>query len=122
MKPTSEIVPHAMQQLALGEEAKQEGIDRADRAADPLWKKRALQIVQGLAARREEFTTDAVWSHLEHMGLGVREPKALGAIIQQAARSGMIESTGRYVKSVRPECHARPIPVWKSKICQKVAA
>jgi predicted nucleic acid-binding Zn ribbon protein len=42
------------------------------------------------------------------------EERALGAIMQRAARQGWIAPTDRTRKSIRPACHARDLRVWRS--------
>lgn len=59
------------------------------------------------------FTTDELWHYLGGTDLTTHEPRALGAVIRGAKTAGEIRGTGRYVTSIRPECHARPIPVWE---------
>lgn len=90
--------------------AAQEGIDRADRSADLEWKVAAMTAVRQLARERQEFTTDDVWERIPR----VREPRALGAVMQKAARAGTIEKTDRVAESARPEAHANPKAVWRS--------
>lgn len=59
------------------------------------------------------FTTDEMWAHLDDVGAWTPEPRAIGAVIRNASRAHLIRQTGQYVPSARPECHARPIPVWE---------
>lgn len=59
-----------------------------------------------------EFTTDDLWTAVTST---VREPRAMGAAIKQAAATGLIEGTGAYRRSTRSECHARPVAVWRRK-------
>lgn len=89
-------------------------IEQAEAHADIKWKRAAYQAVINLANVRTFFTTDQVWEVLEKKGLSTHEPRALGAIMQQAKRNGVIESTGQYVQSHRRECHSRPIPVYRA--------
>jgi hypothetical protein len=43
-----------------------------------------------------------------------REPRAIGAMMTNAAKAGVIAPTNRYTPSARPECHRRPVKIWKS--------
>ena len=68
-----------------------------------------------LALTTSEFTTDDLWDRL-NLVPGPEERRELGSIVTCAKTLGIIAETGLYRKSLRPECHSRPIPVWKSQI------
>lgn len=87
-----------------------EAINRAEGHADPKWLDKAYTVVERLARTNRVFTTDHVWRALD--GYHTHEPRALGAVMRQAVKDRLITSTGTYVKSSRPECHRRPIPVY----------
>jgi len=97
-----------------------EAIARVDRNADDEWKRRALSVIEWLAHQTDEFTTDEVWDGLAGLagfpGGATHEPRALGAMMKRAAKHGLIEATDRYRNSVRPECHARPVRIWASRV------
>ena len=98
-------------------EARDEAIGRVDRNADPAWKQQAHSIVRTVAARLDELTTDDVWQAMIHAGVTMpHEPRALGAVMQSAARQNLIAATDRVRQSQRPECHARPVRVWRSLV------
>ena len=98
-------------------EARDEAIGRVDRNADPVWKQQAQTIVRNLAHRLDELTTDDVWQALNCAGVDVpHEPRALGAVMQSAARQNVIAATDRVRQSQRPECHARPVRIWRSLV------
>lgn len=92
------------------QEAATEAITRSGDNADPEWFAEALRIVCQLAVVLPDFTADAVW---ERLGT-TREPRALGAVMRQAAASGVIVKTDRVRPSRRVECHGRPMAVWTS--------
>lgn len=94
------------------ERARDEAVDRVERNAPDAWKRRALEAVRYVASRRGEFTTDAVW---DLVGTPP-EPRAMGAVMQAAARSRICAVTDRTHKSVRKECHTRPLAIWRSLI------
>ncbi len=99
------------------QEAKRDAIERVGNHANPDWKAAALESVQLAARRQPTLTTDDVWWLLgwdnpEH----THEPRAMGAIMQAAARAGWIRATPAYQQSVRVACHARPLRVWESLI------
>ena len=96
-------------------EARDKAIARVDRNTDPRWKTHANQAIEALCRLRREFTADDVWDYLDaHQLDRPDEPRALGAILRSAAHQGLIAATDRYVNSERPECHARPVKVWRA--------
>ena len=95
----------------VGEQLALEGIGRARDGADPEWYAAAMRAVR---RRVGEFTTDDVWQELDGFGYVTSEPRAMGAVMRQAALDGVVVATDRYRKSIRPECHARPVRVWKA--------
>lgn len=92
-------------------------IDRAEAGADPAWLAAAYAAIGKVCAMRaagEDLTTDAVWCVLERDGVPPpREPRAIAAVMRRAAKCGLIEKTDRTKESVRPECHGRPVSVWR---------
>lgn len=98
------------------ERAKQQGIEASYQHAPSIWKKAASDALMALAKSKPEFTTDELWDLLAEQGVHTGEPRALGAIMQSAHRSGMIKSTGKYVASYRR--HKAPIILWQSNIYQ----
>jgi len=104
--------------LYQGKLQRDKALERVERNAEEAWKESAREAVERLAAIRDEFTTDAVWTMVDRMGLKTHEPRAMGAIMRRAASEGICEATDRTRRSVRPECHCRPIRVWRSLICR----
>lgn len=97
-----------MTQMSLGEALRDIGTNRADLAADKVWKQLADAAIDRLAATGQPFTADDV------RDLGVPDPtspKAWGSRFLSAARSGRIRRVG-YVPSRRPSVHAHPIAQW----------
>jgi len=94
------------------EMATAEAIERADEHADPEWKEQARRAIERAAALGE-FTTDDVWLQLEGVE-APHEPRALGALIREARKNGLIVATGRYRKSSRVECHGNPKMIWRA--------
>lgn len=84
---------------------------------------RVLGLIGILARGQHEITSDDV--HALMVARGVSEPthpNAWGAAFRKAATQGLIEDTGRAVKSARPEAHSRRIPVWRSLIYNQEVA
>lgn len=108
-----------MQQLMMdvsldGPARRDVAIARVAAAAPGDWMEAAREVVDRLASTGRQFTTDDVWLHLGTMDVDVPdEPRAMGAVIRDAAKAGEIVPTHRYVRSTRPECHCRPVMVWQ---------
>jgi hypothetical protein len=81
--------------------------------ADQDWKKEARAAVRILCRTGDDFTGDDVWRLLAGVSASTPEPRALGAIIKEAAKDGLIHATGEYRKSIRKESHRRPLQVWR---------
>jgi hypothetical protein len=95
--------------------ARDAAIEQVDDAASVDWKAEALVAVARICEIREEFTTDAVWAMLDERGVAIpREPRAMGAIMRRAVAAGLCLPTDRTSKSVRVECHRRPLQIWQS--------
>ena len=92
-----------------------EGMARADEAADEEWKALAKSAVLWCARQLRPFTSDDVWARMlavDEERARAREPRALGAVISKAYRDKFIEPTGEYRPSDRPETHRNPKRVW----------
>lgn len=96
--------------LSAGRAAADAAIEQVEEHADGAWLDEARQVVRRLAETHREFTTDDVWRSLP----STREPRALGAVMRWAATERIAENTHQTVPSTRPECHARPVAVWRS--------
>jgi hypothetical protein len=96
-------------------EAANEALAKVEAHADPDWKDRARGIIHELARVRVEFTTDDVWKELALAGVETHEPRALGALMREAAGAHIIAATDRYRPSARVACHGRPVRVWRSR-------
>lgn len=95
-------------QLELGEALRDEGVARADQAADDAWKAEVDRVIRRLAARGAPFTSDDV------RAAGVPEPashKAWGGRYTALAKAGVIRAVG-WQTSSNPATHARPVRVW----------
>lgn len=90
------------------DEARDAALARTAGAAPGTWIADARNIIGLLASSGREFSSDEVWSMLRHPP----EPRALGAVMRQAAADGLIRGTGRTRPSTRPDCHARPVAIW----------
>lgn len=110
-----------MEQLSLeeAERRRDDAIARSGWNANDRWWAAAREEVILAAIQLPEFTTDVVWRGLDSRGLKTHEPRALGAVMKAMAKAGVIEPTGRWEKSRRPEAHARPVMVWRYALEEK---
>jgi hypothetical protein len=101
--------------LAAAMAARDEAVTRVGQHADPDWVEQTLDVIYCLAVSRSQITTDDIWQTVGEVA-ATHEPRALGAVMRQAARLGYVKATDRYVPSARAACHARPVRVWESLI------
>jgi hypothetical protein len=79
------------------------------------WFNAVLLAVGRVARRQEKLTSDDIWAELPSDI--VPEPRAIGSVLQAAAREGVIEPINEWRKSSRSEVnHGRPLRVWRSLI------
>jgi len=98
-----------------GEELRDEGMARADAHVEPGWKHMAVRAFIKVSYGKDEFTTDDVWEQLDEWEVDPpHEPRAMGPLVTQLLREGVIEHTGkRAVKSRIPRGHARKVEVYR---------
>lgn len=80
--------------------------------ADGQWIKAAEAVILAMEPGHS-FCADDIWNVLADSDHWTHEPRALGAVVRELRRAGVIESTGTYRKSTRPEAHQRPVAVWR---------
>lgn len=98
-------------------EAKHEAIERVGANANQDWHDAAINAVEVCCRYYVlDFTTDDVWRELAKTEHATHEPRAMGAIMTEAARMGWCQKTGQMRASERKACHNRPLSVWKSAI------
>lgn len=107
--------PRTADAAPAAEAARDAAIDRVSIGAEDGWVTAALEAVRAVAMSCDEFTTDEVWAVLDRAGTWApREPRAMGAVLNTAARRGWIVATDRVRRSLRIVNHARPQRVWRS--------
>jgi hypothetical protein len=100
-----------------GELAKQEGMGRAARGANPEWVSFMLAALIEVARRQPYFFTDDIERiRIERGGPSTPEPRAMGPLMKRAQRDGICELTTRFVTSARVICHCGQKRVWKSML------
>src|SRR6266567_7996700 len=89
-------------------------IKQVEDAADEEWLNEAYTAVVKMILTREDFIADDVWYYT---GLSQpREPSALGPVIKNVAKAGLIEHTEAYKLAYMPSRHRNPQRVWRSLI------
>ncbi len=117
LKSRSNIVSNRQQSVFdQAELAKNEGINLSYGHTTSIWRDAAGKALIEVAKYNFEFTSDLVWDNLAIQGIHTRENRALGAVMQAGHRSGVIEFTGEYKPTIRPEGHKNLKAVWRSKI------
>jgi hypothetical protein len=101
-----------------GEIDKRDGMDRAERHAEPYWWQCMLEAAKAVAQRKPYFFSDDVvrWCREHHPNVTTHEPRAIGPLLREACRLGYAEKTQDYVPSEQRQCHSRPMLVWYSLI------
>lgn len=104
-----------MNQQALGSLLADEAINRTA-ANNEEFVSEAVFAIRVLAATQDAFTTDDVWSMMEHHMVfsPATDPRAMGAAMRKAADERYIVPTGHYRKSTRAACHGRPLREWRA--------
>ena len=94
---------------------KAEGMEAALAGVTDEWKAMAMMAVQDCTRLYESFTTDEVWGILESAGMERPEtPAAMGPIMRNCARNGIIQKTPFYRVSTQRTNHAREVAIWSS--------
>jgi hypothetical protein len=92
--------------------SKRKGFSMNDLSKDE-WKNLAYEKVLEVARINAEFTPDDIWA----TGLPKpQEARALGGVMLRAKNRGIIEKTGRSIRTSQPESHRADVTVWKSLI------
>jgi hypothetical protein len=96
-------------------ELRDEALDQVEENANAEWTNLVAQIIKDLVAKSATITSDDVWLELQNYpAITTHQPSAMGAMFRSAARQNLITATDRFISSVRPSSHARPIRVWQS--------
>jgi len=107
-------MPKGQLQLMDGAMLRDDAIGRVEENACPEWLTAAFVAVRRCADNKEWFTTDDVWHLLDCEQ--PREPRAMGAVMAKAFRTGVAEPSNRTRVSRRPVCHRRPLTIWRSLV------
>ena len=100
--------------LSLSHETTDQAVNAAGRAICEARKEEMRKAIDLVAATHDTFTADEIWEVLGKPKNRV-DGSGLGFVLRTAASAGVIcltEATFR--RSLRPEAHRKPLPVWKS--------
>lgn len=100
----------------IAERKKQEGIELVYRNANTDWKRAAADRLREVIERQRTFTSDDILMHLDAKGIVTGDNRAIAAILQAAARVGLISATDKFIRCKRPSRHSAPIMVWESNV------
>lgn len=98
------------------DDAKRDGMERADAGASPDWKAAVDSAIVQCARDLPELTSMDVWDRLSIEDRVGVEARALGPAMLRASRAGIIQRTDRVVRSNDVRSHNRPLAVWVSAI------
>ena len=93
--------------------ARDAAICQVEAHADEDWRVAALEAVRLAALHLPKFTTNQVWPMIAK---DTHDGRAMGAIMQRAAKQGYIVATNIWLPSDSVTNHARPQRVWHSQI------
>jgi uracil-DNA glycosylase family 4 len=97
---------------AVAETQRDAGIARVEAAAERPWMDRAWDALTAYLRTHQEFFVDDFWA--ETALPRPAESRALGPLVQRAARDGLVERSGQYRKSVASNMTEKP--VWTSHL------
>jgi hypothetical protein len=94
-----------------GSAGKRDGMNRAENHADEEWKQAVVDAIYMLAKGPSAFTTDEVWLAVGD-DASTHEPRAMGPMIRNCVRAGMIVKAEGLQCSSLSACHRRPKQLW----------
>lgn len=111
------LLPYLSSGAELGAALRDQGMGRVE-AANPEWIGIARNVLVKAARSVEFLTVEYLWPELE--GYGVSDRRALGPVMRWGSRNGFIEPTNQHELADRPECHRRPLRVWRSLVKEEI--
>ena len=91
-------------------------VSSAKGGADGDWYLCAMRGVRVMAHRRQYITSDDVWLWLLPLEVTTSDNRAMGSVMRESQRDGVITLTSNFLSSARSCNHRRPQRVWKSLI------
>ena len=103
--------------LDAGETLAREGIARSSKGANPKWKVEVYELGIRIARIMDEFTSNAIRDLHDDVGKHQTSNwSAMGDIMRQLARNGVITPTDKTIPSTRASQRKRPLRIWKSAL------
>jgi hypothetical protein len=99
--------------VVASELGKREGMARVEDGADDGFSDAALVAVAQVARQQRELVSDDVWKHLDARS---HDNRALGPVMKQAQRDGLIAPTDRFVLTTQARRHRSPVRIWVSLV------
>ena len=99
--------------LKAGVEAREDAIKRVEMNADWAWKSLMRLALIQTAHECDLFTCDDVWKRMSG-DVTTHEKRAMGAIMRWGQKYGYCVPTENFRMSEQPQCHRRPMRVWRS--------
>jgi hypothetical protein len=101
-----------------GKRGKQEGMDRAEKHADPYWWACMLETCRAVALAKPFFFTDDLQALMRkrHPNATTHEMRAMGPIMREVYKLGYALPTPDWVESSQKQNHRGPKRVWYSLI------
>ena len=100
-----------------GETLRDAAMQKVDDAAPDTWRTKADDAIKETAFRHYSFTSDEVWEVLDEWGVPrPPEARALGPAMTRAAKNGYMEPLSSFRPSRRPELHASPRRLYRSRL------
>jgi hypothetical protein len=94
---------------AEAERRKEEGIERVSTGTSADWVRDAIETIRTKFHIGETLTSERLRAAV---GKKPHHHNAVGAALNHAARAGLIQKTGLWIKSQRPEAHGRELRQW----------
>lgn len=100
-----------------GRDGRDEGMARAEAAANPAWAAGMWKCIQDVARQQAELSADDVFALARKRRVGAtHDNRAFGPLMKRAEREGYVEITPRFTNSDRTSKHLNPIRIWKSLV------
>ena len=93
-----------------------EGLAQVNSDQNLDFKLAAVDALERLARRKEEFIVDDIWTEMGADIPSCSDNRAMGLVTQFGLATGLIEATTFFQSSAQPQCHANPRRVWSSLV------
>lgn len=110
-----------MNDLAAAREARDQAIERVEKAANEEFKLVMYRCIVWVARQQHEFISDDLWNAMarHYPDVTTSEPRVMGSLLRKAVREDICEKTGRYRTGRRRAANATDQPIYRSLIVGK---